>query len=145
MARTIRDQPADAISLALGINVQGGATLGPRTFRPAVIGFVKTIRDGHPHVPVIVRSAIVSPPREETPNAVGLTLQRTRREVRAAVDVLRELGDRNVHYVSGLDVLGPEDTHLLPDQLHPNAEGYRLISERFTPFVAQVLRGGGPA
>ena len=138
IARTIRDQRADIISLALGINVYGGSTLTPRTFRPAVIGMVKTIRDGHPQIPIIVRSAIVSVPREETRNAAGFTLQGTRREVQAAVDVLRELGDTNLHYVDGLDVLGHADAHLLPDDVPPNPEGYRLIGERFTPYVARA-------
>jgi lysophospholipase L1-like esterase len=143
IARTIRDQPADVISLALGINVYGGSTLTPRTFRPAVIGLIKTIRDGHPQVPIIARSAIVSIPREETVNTAGFTLQGTRHEVRAAVEVLQALGDSNLHYVNGLDIFGPDEAHLLPDDVHPNAEGYRLIGERFTPYVARVLGRSG--
>jgi len=139
IARTIRDQRADALSLQLGINVQGGATLSARTFRPAIIGFVSTVRDGHPEIPIVCRSAIVSPPRERTPNAVGFSLQMTREEVRAAVETLRADGDANVHYIDGLDVLGHEDAHLLPDELHPNAEGYRLIGERYTPLLARIL------
>jgi lysophospholipase L1-like esterase len=139
MARTIRDQGADVISLQLGINVQGGSTLSLRTFRPAIIGFVRTIRDGHPDIPIVCRSAIVSPPREETPNAVGMTLQMTREEVEAAVETLRAHGDASIHYINGLDVLGAQFAHLLPDELHPNAEGYRMIGERYTPLLARIL------
>lgn len=139
IARTVRDQCADVLSLQLGINVQGGATLSPRTFRPAIIGFIAAVRDRHPDIPIICRSAIVSPPRERTPNAVGLTLQMTREEVRAAVGTLCAHGDAHIHYIDGLDVLGPEDAHLLPDELHPNAEGYRLMGERYTPLLARIL------
>ena len=139
VARTIRDQPADLISLALGINVYGGATLSPRTFRPAIIGLIKTIRDGHPGVPLIARSAIFSPPRERTPNAVGFTLQVMRAEVAAAVETLRAHGDRCIHHVNGLDVLGAEHAHLLPDDLHPNAEGYQLMGRNFTPIVDSIF------
>lgn len=139
IARTIRDQRADILSLQLGINVQGGATLSPRTFRPAIIGFVSTVRDGHPEIPIVCRSAIVSPPRERTPNAVGFTLQMTREQVRAAVETLRAHGDANIHYIDGLDVFGPEFAHLLPDELHPNAEGYRLIGKRYTPLLARII------
>jgi lysophospholipase L1-like esterase len=142
IARTIRDQRTDILSLQLGINVQGGATLGPRTYRPAIIGFVATVRDRHPDIPILCRSAIVSPPRERTPNAVGLTLQMTREEVRAAVETLRAHGDTHIHYIDGLDVLGPQDAHLLPDELHPNAEGYRLMGERYTPLLARILGRG---
>jgi hypothetical protein len=142
VARTIRDSRADLVSLQLGINIQGGSTLSLRTFRPAIMGFVLTIRDGHPDVPIICRSPIVSPPREETPNAVGITLQMAREEVLAAVETLRDRGDANLHYISGLDVLGAESTHLLPDQLHPNADGYRLMGQRYAPLLAQFLRSG---
>jgi lysophospholipase L1-like esterase len=140
VARTIRDQPADLISLALGVNVQGGSSLSPRTFRPAVVGFVKTVRDGHPEIPIVVRSAIASPPRETTLNAVGMSLQTTRREVRAAVETLKAHGDPDIHYVDGRDVLGPEHAHLLPDGLHPNEEGYKLMGRNTTPIIARFLR-----
>jgi lysophospholipase L1-like esterase len=140
MARLIRDQPADLISLALGINVLGGASLSPRTFRPAVIGFVRTIRDGHPEIPIIVRSAIASPSRETTPNAVGMTLEMTRHEVQAAVETLVAHGDPSIHYVDGQKVLDTEHAHLLPDGLHPNAEGYKLMGRNTTPIVAEFLR-----
>jgi hypothetical protein len=144
MARTIRDTHADIVSLQLGINVQGGSTLSLRTFRPAVIGFVLTIRDGHPDIPIVCRSPICSPPREGNPNAVGMTLQVVRQEVHAAVETLRERGDPDIHYVDGLDVLGAGSAHLLPDQLHPNAEGYRLMGERYTPLLAHILGIEGP-
>jgi lysophospholipase L1-like esterase len=140
VARTIRDQPADLISLALGINVQGGSSLSPRTFRPAIVGFVKTVRDGHPDIAIVVRSAIASPPRETAPNAVGMSLQMTRREVRAAVETFKALGDPSIHYVDGKDVLGAEHAHLLPDDLHPNAEGYKLMGRNSTPIIATFLK-----
>lgn len=142
VARAIRDSPADLVSLQLGINVQGGSTLNLRTFRPAVLGFILTIRDGHPDIPIVCRSPIVSPPREETPNAVGMTLEMAREEVLAAVETLRNRGDANLHYINGLDVLGAESAHLLPDQLHPNAEGYRLMGQRYAPLLARILRSG---
>ncbi|MBL7199415.1 MAG: GDSL family lipase [Anaerolineae bacterium] len=139
IARMIRDQPADLISLALGINVMGEASLSPRTFRPAVIGFVQIIREKHPHCPLIVRSPIFSPARETTANAVGFTLQMMRQEVQAAVEALIAHGDCNIHYVDGLEVLGPEFAHLLPDGLHPNADGYKVIGQRFSRVVARIL------
>jgi lysophospholipase L1-like esterase len=139
IARLIRDLPADLISLSLGINVYGGATMGPRTFRPAVIGYVQTIREKHPGIPLIVCSPIVSPPREETLNAVGFTLRMMRDEAAAAVEALQAHGDRNLHYVDGLQVLGPSSTHLLPDELHPNAEGYRLMGQNWCQVIADVL------
>jgi hypothetical protein len=45
VARTVRDILADVVSLCLGINVFGSASLSPRTFRPAIIGLIQTVRE----------------------------------------------------------------------------------------------------
>ena len=132
----IRDLPADYISMCLGINIQGAASLGPRAFRPAIIGAVQIIREKHPDIPLVLMSPIYSPPREEKPNAVGFHLQRMREEVQAAAAALQSHGDKQVHYVNGLDVFGADLAHLLPDDLHPNADGYRAMGQNFITEVA---------
>lgn len=131
LARLIRDLPADVITLCLGINVYGAASMGPRTFKSAVIGLIRTVREKHPRVPIGVISPIASPPRESTPNAVGFTLQSMREEIEDAVRRLQRVGDDRLVYVSGLDIFNLEDAEKhMPDQLHPNAEGYRIMARR---------------
>lgn len=140
IARMMRDLPADFLSMCVGINVYGQGSLSPRTFRPAIIGFVQVLRERHPETPLAVMSPICSPPREATPNAVGFTLSAMREEVAAAVEALRASGDHNITYVNGLDIFGPDLAHLLPDQLHPNAEGYKIMGRNFlVKVVAQVF------
>lgn len=140
IARLIRDLPADFLSLCVGINVYGQSSLGPRTFRPAIIGFVEIVRERHPDTPLAVMSPIYSPPRETTPNAVGFTLSAMREEVAAAVAALQACGDRNIHYVDGLEVFGSDLSHLLPDELHPNADGYKIMGRNFlNTVVARVF------
>jgi lysophospholipase L1-like esterase len=139
VARMMRDLPADYLSLCLGINIYGAASLGPRAFRPGIIGFVQILRERHPETPLAIMSPIFSPPRETTENAVGFTLQAMREEVAAAVEALRAHGDTNVHYIDGLRIFGPEAADKLPDQLHPNAEGYQLMGRNFLRVVAQTL------
>lgn len=136
VARMMRDLPADFLSMCVGINIYGGATLNPRSFRAAIIGFVQIVREGHPQIPFVVLSPIWSPPRETQANAVGFTLQAMREEVADAVEVLRAHGDSALHYVDGFQVFGPELEHLLPDQLHPDAEGYRVLGQNFLRAVA---------
>lgn len=136
LARLIRDLPADYLSMCVGINIYGAASLSPRTFRAAIIGFVQIVREKHPDTPYVIMSPIYSPPRETTTNAVDFTLQAMRDEVAAAVDVLQAAGDRNLHYVNGLDIFGAEYTHLLPDELHPDAGGYRIMGQNFVKQVA---------
>lgn len=143
VARMIRDLPADRISLCLGINVQGGGTLSPRTFRPAVLGFLRIVREGHPGVPIAVMSPILSPPRETQRNAVGLSLSDMRVEIREAVSALRRRGDPDVHYVDGTEVFGEAELPHLPDLLHPDAEGQYLLAANFQRVVVGRALGAG--
>jgi lysophospholipase L1-like esterase len=137
VARMIRDAPADYISMCLGINIQGASSLGPRAFRPAIIGTVQIVREKHPDIPIVLMSPICSPPREEKPNAVGFHLKGMREEVQAAAEALQAHGDKHVHYVDGLSVFSDDYVHLLPDALHPDAEGYRVMGKNFTTVVAE--------
>lgn len=139
VARTIRDQPADIISLCLGINVQGSSSLGPRAFRESAISFVKTVRDGHPDAPISIMSPIFSYQRETEPNIVNFTLPMMREMLEETVNLLRKHGDEKLVYVNGLDILGEADADRLADQLHPDAEGYALMAQRFGEKVVPQL------
>ena len=131
VARMIRDLPADLITLCLGINVYGAETLGLRTFRPAVLGMVETIREKHIDTPLVVISPIYAAEREVRENKLGLTVSSIRSEVAAAVEILQQRGDRHLHYRDGRDWFGPADKAHLPDGLHPDAAGYKLLGYRF--------------
>ncbi|GIP40351.1 lipase [Paenibacillus sp. J31TS4] len=130
VARMIRDEPADFLSVCFGINVMGGSSLSPRTFGPAVIGFLRLLREKHADIPIAVLSPIYSPDREETPNKVGMDLRMIRQEVEAAVAALRECGDQQLYYMNGLEILSEADGERLHDRLHPDAAGYKLMAER---------------
>lgn len=160
-ARTIRDQPADLISLKIGINLVNGDAMRMRTFRPAVDGFLDTIREGHPPTPIVVVSPIYCEPVEA---AAGPTVQDPTRPyewsiaggtesdvaagklslcaIRAALAHIvrrRSETDPTLHYVDGLTLYGGIDAERmpLPDNLHPGPDVQALIGER---FAAQVLR-----
>jgi hypothetical protein len=139
VARMMRDLPADYLSMKAGINIYGLNSLNWRTFPPAVIGFIQTVRDGHADAPFAVISPIVSRPREETPNLAGMTLRQMREETAAAVAALRAHGDRNLHYVDGLRLMGPEQADLMPGDTHPDAAGYKVMGQRFIRYVADEL------
>jgi lysophospholipase L1-like esterase len=85
------------------------------------------------------RGTHYSPPREETPNAVGFVLPLMRQEIETAVRTLREYGDANVHYVDGLRNLGPDHAELLPDDLHPNKAGYKLMGENISRIFGEIF------
>src|SRR5581483_5937140 len=67
VARTIRDLPADLISMKVGINIVNGDTMRERTFVPAAHGFLDTIRDKHPTTPLLVITPIICPAAEDRP------------------------------------------------------------------------------
>ncbi|MEU4622066.1 GDSL-type esterase/lipase family protein [Actinoplanes sp. NPDC023801] len=167
LARVIRDAPADHISVKLGINVVNLDGMRLRTFVPAVHGFLDTIRDGHPDVPLVLISPLFCGIHEDTPGpgaidpasigsgqvrfaatgtpgdtAMGrLTLQVIRRELRSLAD--RRAADKNLHYLDGTFLYGPDDaTELpLPDGLHPGPEAHQRIGARFAEYA---FTGNGP-
>jgi hypothetical protein len=159
-ARTIRDTPADLISLKLGINLVNQDLMRLRAFGPAVHGFLDTIREGHPTVPLLVVSPISCPIHENTPGpslpvldpsgavrfrAAGepgpgkLTLAVIRDELSLLVEQ-RSADDPNLHYLDGLQLYAESDPPL-PDHLHPDAATHRLIGSR---FAAHVFGPSGP-
>ena len=167
-ARTMRDTPADLISVKLGINVVNADLMRLRAFGPAVHGFLDTIRDGHRDTPLLVVSALYCPIHEDTPGPGAFdpdALARGSIQFRATGDpsdvalgkltlsVIREQLDRIVgerarddpalHYLDGLRLYGPADAdqHPLPDRLHPDPATHRLIGER---FAAMAFAAGGP-
>jgi hypothetical protein len=155
VARAIRDEQADAISLKLGINVVNLDTLKERTFAPALHGFLDTIREGKPDTPILVVSPIICPSAEDRPGptvlgengafvtipghdevrAGSLSLRRIREILATAVDLRRSAGDRNLHYLDGLQLFGRDDVGDLPDALHPNGDGYVRMGERFASLA----------
>ncbi|TWD79148.1 lysophospholipase L1-like esterase [Kribbella amoyensis] len=136
-ATTLRDTPARLISLCLGINIYGGATFSGRTLPGQVESFLATVREGHPHTPLVVITPLTAPELEGKPNAVGLTLD----DIRAAVERgARHLADPNLHLIDGRTILTPEEagTHY-EDNVHPNPTGYHLIADRLAPLLTLPL------
>ncbi|GAA1596356.1 MULTISPECIES: GDSL-type esterase/lipase family protein [Kribbella] len=161
-ARTIRDTPADLISLKLGINIVNSDSLRLRTFTPGVHGFLDTIRDGHPDTPLVVVSSILCPIHEDTPGPTGWNLEAlaegrlgftatgnpddvpagklTLSVIRAELDRIvaqRALTDPNLHYLDGRTLYGEADNavHPLTDDLHPDAATHQVMADRFTEYA----------
>jgi hypothetical protein len=160
IARTIRDLPADLISLKVGINIVGLSAFRLRTFGPAVHGFLDTIRDGHPDTPLLLLSPVSCPALEEAPGptvtgpdgkitalgdpaevargALSLTVVRTEL---ARIVAARQTHDPHLHYLDGRALLGPDEAGDLPDGLHPTAAAYRRMGKR---FAAHAFATDGP-
>ena len=159
VARTIRDLPeVDIVSIKTGINIVNMDSMRERVFGPALHGFLDTIRDRKPEVPIVVISPIYCPGAETRPGPTvpdeqgkfvtidgfeqfrngSLSLVRIREIIAEVVEKRRAAGDPALHYVDGLTLFGAEDAHDLPDDLHPNPAGYQRMGERFAPGLAEL-------
>ena len=146
-ARSIANMPADLITLKLGINIVNADSMRERAFIPAVHSFLDTIREKHPTTPILVISPIWCPFHERTSGPImidgallfakerpaefaagALHLERIREIL---MDAVSKRNDKNLHYMNGLELMNEKDVDLMPDKLHPNSEGYRLMGERF--------------
>lgn len=165
VARTMRDQPADVVSVKIGINLTNADVMRLRAFTPAVHGFLDTVRDGHPTAPLLVVTPVRCPIHEDTPGpgaadfadgtmrfratgdpaeaAAGRLTLRTIREELSRIVTERAADDPHLHLLDGLTLYGEADAaeHPLPDRLHPDAATHRLMGER---FAEQVFVPGGP-
>jgi hypothetical protein len=166
VARTIRDLPADVISLKLGINVVNLDAMRLRAFVPALHGLLDTIRDGHPTTPLLLVTPVFCGVHEDTPGpgsvdaaalaagrvrfvatgtagdtALGRLTLRVIREAMAGVVARRD--DPALRLVSGLNLYGPADADELPlpDGLHPDTAAHARIGERFARVLASSLAG----
>ncbi|SDM40804.1 SGNH/GDSL hydrolase family protein [Allokutzneria albata] len=160
-ARTLRDTPADLISVKIGINLVNADLMRLRAFGPAVHGFLDTIRDGHPDTPLLVVSPIYCPIHEHTPGpgapdmstgklqfrATGdpsergkLTLTVIREEL-ARITTDRAADDPALRYLDGRELYGEADFGELPlpDQLHPDAATHLRMGERFAKLALSAL------
>ncbi|MFC6341020.1 GDSL-type esterase/lipase family protein [Nocardioides hankookensis] len=160
VARTMRDTPADLISVKMGINLVNADLMRLRAFTAGVHGFLDTIRDGHPTTPLLVVSPIWCGIHEDTPGPLmpatdadgnvrfeasgdpaetlfgRLTLRVIRREL-ARIVAQRSDRDPHLHYLDGLALYGEADAARLPlpDDLHPDAATHLLIGERFADMI----------
>jgi hypothetical protein len=146
VARSIRDVSADLITLKLAVNVWNFASMNERAFVAAIHGFLDTVRDGHPKTPITIVSPIHTPGGETQPGpsvvapdgrhvgtgtAGGLSIGAMRAALADIVELRLALGDKQLRYVDGRDLLGVEDEAWLYDGLHPEGAGHLAMGERY--------------
>jgi len=139
IGRLMRDTPADIITMKLGINVYGGGTSNLRTFRHLVIGLVQLIREKQPDVPIGLITPIWSCDRETNLNAVNMTLENYREQLRLAAEALQKHGDDKLFLFEGKELLWEDEANLMPDNLHPGGEGYELMGQRMAEKILPKL------
>ncbi|MEV8240379.1 GDSL-type esterase/lipase family protein [Microbacterium testaceum] len=160
VARTIRDHPADAISIEIGINVVNGDLMRRRAFGPILHGVLDTIREGHPTTPLMVLGPIPCPSLESMPGPTVIDpttgqaasagnvreLDRGAMSLGTVRQVLHEVlssrsDDPFLFALDGRELLPETEIGDLDDGLHPNAAAYERMGRR---FADHAFAPGGP-
>lgn len=147
VARTMAQSDADILSIKTGINIINGDTMRERIFLPLLHGFLDTIREHKPDTPIVLVSPIYCPSAESHPGPTvpvngkfvvipghdairkeSLTLERVRALM---AELVERRGDNQLYYLDGKTLFNEADADDLPDDLHPNPEGYVRMGERF--------------
>lgn len=157
VARTMRDLPADLLSVEVGINIVNGDVMRRRAFGPAVHGFLDTLREGHPETPILLLTPIPCPAVETLPGptqtdpsgtysvgdprqlaAGALSLTGIREELTRVVE---GRGDPRLRLVDGHRLLRPHETADLYDGLHPTAAALTRMGSRFADLALRQAVG----
>ena len=62
---------------------------------------------------------------------IGELTLRSIREILAELVEVRAKTDPNIYYLDGLQLFSETDAPRMPDGIHPDAAGYRLIAQNF--------------
>ena len=113
-----------SISVKAGINIVEASTMKERVFVPALHGFLDTVRDGHPDVPIVVAHA---------DHLAAVRGRRERRAISRCAASARSCrrssrhgsprATRSCTWSTGSRCSAPTTSADLPDGLHPNARG----------------------
>ena len=162
-ARTMRDTPADLISVKIGINLVNTDLMRLRaSARPSTASSTPSATATRPRRCWSSRR-ILCPIHEDTPGPSAPDLGRPQRGAAAAsratgdpaeratgkltLSVIRDelariveqraADDPHLHYLDGRDLYGEADSAELPlpDQLHPDPATHRRIGERFAALA----------
>lgn len=99
--------------------------------------FLKTLRDKHPHTPLLAITPIASAAERLGP--AGERLEAMRTHIRKVVARRIAEGDPRLQLVEGTDLLGPDRLDGLVDSSHPNDLGFQWMAEGLAPRLKKML------
>ena len=135
IGKMISKLPADYITLKVGINLVDG-DLNTRSFKPAVIGLIESIRETHKNTPLAICSPIYTPLYDDIRGGSNFNLKEMREVLEEIVDIYRKYDDRNIYYCDGLKLFGEKESNTnMPDRLHPDADGQYIMADHFIKNV----------
>ncbi len=135
-ALEIASLEADLISVAHGTNCWTRTPQSADLFAAGLHAFLDLVRAGHPETPIVAISPVLRMDAESTPNVLGMSLAELRAVFETVVTERRAMGDERLRLVSGLDLVPKER---LPDGIHPDDDGHRLMAEALGPVLSEAI------
>lgn len=133
VARLLAEVDAACYVLDFHINIMTVEGL-----RDVYLPFYATLRAAHPDVPIIMLSQIYTTRERIEPQWAQKRIDQTAVIREAFAEALRR-GDRNVHFVDGVWLIGPEADGAYVDGIHPNDHGFFMMADGLEPVLRNLL------
>ena len=103
-------------------------------YRDTHYAFYKTIRNAKPDLPILV---VTRPDVEQVPSETDLRIEIALETVERA----KAEGDKNIYFINGYDLFGPEDVDLCTvDGCHPNDLGFYRMANVIGAKIKEILK-----
>ena len=107
---------------------------GVEQYRETHYPFYKTIRDANPNLPILV---VTRPDVEQVPSETDVRISIAKETVERA----KAEGDKNIYFINGYDLFGPEDVDLCTvDGCHPNDLGFYRMANVIGAKIKEILK-----
>ena len=104
----------------------------------AYLEMLRSVRKTHPETPIVCITPIFS--TRELYNSDYADLSRHVRDVVVkAATAMIDGGDKNTHFVNGLELLGAGDADAFKEGVHPSDLGFARMADRLEPLFKKIL------
>ncbi|GEP41627.1 SGNH/GDSL hydrolase family protein [Brevifollis gellanilyticus] len=110
----------------------------PEVYEKTFPEFIAIIRAKHPETPIVVTGPYYNP-SEVFGSRMGHYQLEKRKLIPRLVEEKQKAGDKNIHYVDGLDLISPDQADALSDARHANSYGMFLYARGLEPMLRKVL------
>lgn len=96
--------------------------------------FFTILRKAHPTTPIVMMN-IPYMANDYRDTKIHQLANQFRQHIESIYQKVKEMGDTNVWYIAGVDLISPLDRDMYVDGTHPNDVGFKLIAEKLGAFL----------
>jgi len=114
------------------------ANAWPDGIQKTLSPFLDILRAAHPETPILLVSSLPFTP-DDFSREFGGRHERLTQLYLAELQKRRAAGDKNLHFLDGQSLLGPEPFECLVDGVHASDLGFHEIAKRMAPVIERIL------